>query len=100
MLQYNIIDILKLTTIQKSLKTLPSISMRMERMEGKFGNIIINDAYTLDEKSLEIGISYLNAISGPKRKVLIIGPHENSHFSNEIVTLLNSLSDFTIVLIG
>lgn len=86
--------------LKDSLKTLPTISMRMERMEGKRGNVIINDAYTLDEKSLEIGINYLNTICGNKGKVLIIAPHENSHFSNEIVALLNSLTDFTIVLIG
>jgi alanine racemase len=86
--------------LKESLKNLPTISMRMERMEGKNGNVIINDAYTLDEKSLEIGINYLNTISGTKDKVLIIAPHENTHFSNEIVALLNSLSDFTIVLIG
>jgi alanine racemase len=91
---------LKELSLKESLINLPTISMRMERMEGKNGNVIINDAYTLDEKSLEIGINYLNTNSGTKDKVLIIAPHENSHFSNEIVALLNSLTDFIIVLIG
>tara|TARA_B100000809_G_C15124780_1_gene525748 strand:- start:601 stop:2874 length:2274 start_codon:yes stop_codon:yes gene_type:complete len=91
---------LKDPKLNESLKNIPTISMRMERMEGKNGNVIINDAYTLDEKSLEIGINYLNSNSGTKEKVLIIAPHENTHFSNDIVALLNSLSDFTIVLIG
>lgn len=101
-LVYKCAQALKLndTVLNNSLGTLPNISMRMERMEGKNGNIIINDSYTLDEISLEIGINYLNAIAGSKDKVLIIAPHENTHFSNEIITLLNSLSDLNIVLIG
>lgn len=86
--------------IKNILKTLPSISMRMEKMEGKNGNIIINDVYSLDEKSLEIGINYLNQISNTKKKVLIVGPHENSHFSNQMVKTLNSLTDIDVILIG
>ena len=88
--------------IKKSLSTLPSISMRMERMEGKNGNIIINDAYTLDEKSLEIGIRYLNQISKNKkhRKVLIISPLADYNFSEKTESLLNSDNIDDIYLIG
>lgn len=38
---------------------LPAISMRLEKMIGKNGNILINDVYNLDQKSLEIGLHYL-----------------------------------------
>jgi len=86
--------------IKNALKTLPSISMRMEKMQGKNGNLIINDAYSLDEKSLEIGINYLNQISKNKQKILIIGSHKNSHFSNQMVNTLNALSDIDVILIG
>jgi alanine racemase len=44
--------------IGEQLRRLPSISMRLEKMIGKNGNILINDVYNLDQKSLEIGIQY------------------------------------------
>lgn len=53
-------DILGISTerIGEQLRRLPSISMRLEKMIGKNGNILINDVYNLDQKSLEIGIQY------------------------------------------
>jgi alanine racemase len=53
-------DLLGISTerIEEQLHRLPSISMRLEKMIGKNGNILINDVYNLDQKSLEIGIQY------------------------------------------
>lgn len=47
--------------IVDKLKTLPSISMRLEKIKGNQGNLIINDAYSLDEQSLEMGLRFLSA---------------------------------------
>ena len=60
--------------IKQALKSLPEISMRMERMEGNRNNIIINDTYTFDEKGLEIGLQYLNDNKKNRKKVVILAP--------------------------
>jgi len=88
--------------ILNQLAKLPPISMRMERMEGVNGNVIINDAYTLDDKSLEIGVNYLNNISeGSKRtKIIIIAPKEGTVLSNNSIKLLNSEAIDKVILIG
>ena len=80
--------------------TLPKISMRLEKMEGKNNNIIINDAYSLDEKSLEIGLQFLNSIDKTKHKVLFIAPDTDFVFSPQIINLLNSSLVDEMVLIG
>ena len=88
--------------IETGLSTLPSISMRLEKMEGKNGNTILNDAYSLDDKSLEIGINYLSQISvkNDRKKVVIIAPHQNKKLSQKMVDILNSQTVDEVILIG
>jgi len=88
--------------VLKQLTKLPPISMRMERMQGVNGNIIINDVYTLDDKSLEIGVNYLNKISerNKRTKIIIIAPKEGTTLSNSSIELLNSEAIDKIILIG
>ena len=88
--------------LRKQLANLPAISMRMERMQGKNGNIIINDAYTLDEKTLEISINYLNTLSekNNRNRVVIIAPKKGTELSKNSIELLNSDAIDSVVLIG
>ncbi len=88
-----------LSLIEK-MSTLPKISMRLEKMEGKNNNIIINDAYSLDETSLEIGLQFLKTEAKNKHKVLFIAPSSNFEFTNRILTTLNSDLVDEIVFIG
>jgi alanine racemase len=80
--------------------SLPKISMRLEKMQGKNNNIIINDAYSLDETSLEIGLQYLKSEAKNKHKVLFIAPSINFKLTNNIITTLNSNFVDEIVFIG
>lgn len=93
---------IKESIIAKQLKSLPTISMRMERMQGKNGNIIINDAYTFNDKSLEIGINYLNQLSEntERTKIVIIAPRKNVDLSVDSIALLNSNAVDKVILIG
>ncbi len=84
----------------EKMSTLPKISMRLEKMEGKNNNIIINDAYSLDQKSLEIGLQFLNSIDKTKHKVLFIAPDTSFMFSHQTINLLNSSLVDEVVLIG
>jgi len=90
------------STIRKQLAILPTISMRMERMQGKNGNVIINDAYTFNEKSLEIGINYLNQLSenNDRTKIVIIAPRKNVVLTTDSIALLNSNAIDKVILIG
>lgn len=83
-------------------RTLPTVSMRLERMQGVNGNVIINDAYTLDDSALEIGISYLNKVSekNTRDRVVIIASRNDVGLSAESIALLNSNAVDKIVLIG
>lgn len=58
--------------IQAKFETLPTISMRLEQIEGKSNCLLINDAYTSDLAALEIALRHLNQVAQEKRKVLIL----------------------------
>lgn len=75
--------------LQKQLKSLPTISMRLEKISGKNDNLLINDVYSLDEKSLEIGVQYLNANKDGKSTAVFIA--EDSSTVNASTTLLTAL---------
>jgi len=80
--------------------TLPKISMRLEKMEGKNNNTIINDAYSLDETSLEIGLQHLKSEAKNKHKVLFIAHSPNFKITNTVLTTLNSNLVDEIISIG
>lgn len=83
---------LDLPTIQKGILHLPVISMRLEKINGKANNLLINDAYNLDEKSLEIGVQFLNVNADGKRRTIFLA--ENPNQINAQTTLLHSLQKF------
>ncbi|MFD1553763.1 alanine racemase [Putridiphycobacter roseus] len=79
---------LNTTQIDRALLTLPTISMRMEKMEGVNGNILINDAYTFDERGLEIGLKTLLLNTQNRSRVLVLAPdlqYEVQKSLNEII---------------
>ena len=80
---------LDLPTIQAGLLSLPVISMRLEKINGKANNLLINDAYNLDEKSLEIAVQFLNINAEGKERVLFLA--ENPKQINAETTILHSL---------
>jgi alanine racemase len=84
----------------EKMPNLPKISMRLEKMEGKNNNTIINDAYSLDDTSLEIGLKFLNDAGKNKHKVLFIAPINNYKFSPNCLKAINSNWVDEIVLIG
>jgi len=77
--------------IKNQLSDLPVIAMRLEKINGRNNNLLINDAYSLDEKSLEIGLQYLQLNKGNgKSMVLFIA--EDIDKTDEKTTLLPVLA--------
>ena len=75
--------------IQQQILSLPTISMRLEKLKGRKGNLLINDAYSIDKKSLEIGIQYLNANKEHDYTVLFIA--EDRTKDNSVLPVLKRL---------
>lgn len=75
------------TIIQAKLTTLPTLSMRLEKIEGKDQNLLISDVYNLDEKSLEIGLQFLHTTKGHRKYVFLA---EDQRTTNSETTLLPS----------
>jgi alanine racemase len=57
---------------KEKLVTLPSISMRLEQIEGRNNCTLLNDAYTADMAALEIALRYLDEVATNRKKVLIL----------------------------
>jgi alanine racemase len=96
---------LDIATIREGLLHLPVISMRLEKINGKANNLLINDAYNLDAKSLEIAVQFLNVNAEGKKRTIFLA--ENSNQINAETTLLHALQKFiaqikidTVVYIG
>ena len=81
-----------LATIQERLEHLPVISMRLEIISGNSNNLLINDAYNLDEKSLEIGVQFLEANAEDKKRTIFIA--ENRAHVDQKSTLLHALQKY------
>jgi alanine racemase len=72
-------------------------------MEGRNGNTLINDAYNLDEKSLEIGLQFLTQNHYEEPRVLIIsevGINQNESVLNRLEDKLKFLGIEQIIYIG
>lgn len=77
--------------IQHRIKSIPSISMRLEKMNGKQGNILINDAYNLDEKSLEIGLQFLASNRDNRETVLFLAEHAKTGSAGTLLPVLGDM---------
>lgn len=82
---------LTLDTISKRIKNLPIISMRLEKIKGRNNNLLINDAYSIDAKSLEIGLKYLSVHKEHQNTVLFIAEDESRESS--LLPVLGSMLD-------
>jgi len=85
------------SVIAGGLATLPSISMRMERMEGTNGCVLINDTYTFDEKGLEIALKAIEADQIQKSKILVLAPEVNYQPSKDFINIIESSQISTLV---
>ena len=75
--------------IEKRMKSLPIISMRLEKIKGNNNNLIINDAYSIDEQSLEMGLRFLATNKGAKKAVVFLG--EDAKLADKDNSLLNMI---------
>ncbi len=64
---------LSVDEIKEGLKTLKLTKMRMEMVEGKKGEKIINDAYNASPTSMKAAIQLLSELEGFHSKILILG---------------------------
>ncbi len=64
--------------IQSKINELPIISMRLEKIEGKEQNVLISDVYNLDEKSLEIGLQFLQTTAKNREKYVFLAEDETT----------------------
>jgi alanine racemase len=58
--------------INKGLKKLGAIEMRLEMKEGIHDSLLINDSYNSDLESLRLALHFLEAHSGEREKILIL----------------------------
>lgn len=73
-------------------KKLQALEMRLELKEGINGNQIINDAYSSDLMSLDIGLNFLNQQSNDLEKVLILSDITQSYKNEkELFLSINKL---------
>ena len=79
------------------LKNLPGLSMRLERMEGANGNILINDTYTFDELGLEIGLHKLKVNANQLSKVLVLAPETNYKPSPHLMDIIKGNNIETLI---
>ncbi|MFK8044983.1 MAG: alanine racemase [Crocinitomicaceae bacterium] len=83
--------------IANGLATLPSISMRMEKMEGMNGCVLINDTYTFDEKGLEIALKSIEANQIQKSKILVLAPELDYQPTKDFISIIESSQIDTLV---
>lgn len=75
------------------IKSLPRLAMRMETFEGRENSIIINDTYNLDLDAMEFSLEYQLAISGGKKRIVLVGlDEENKHKEKDLIQLLKKFN--------
>ena len=88
--------------IEKELKQLNRIQMRLETKAGKYGSTIINDAYSSDLQSLENAILYLKQTQVENPLIILSDLEENQAAEilyPKVAEILNSI-DHTLIAIG
>lgn len=94
---------LKDTELTEKMRTLPTISMRLEQVQGSNNCLLLNDAYTADFAALEIALRHLTQIAAGRKKVLILNLSEQQLALNEndaLADLIYTASLNEIVFIG
>lgn len=89
--------------VQSKLESLPQIAMRMEVIQGKNENLIVNDSYALD--SFPEALAFLNDSAQKRKKYVFVGLTETNtdtaKFHQEIAQNLTEtevyfISDYTV----
>lgn len=87
--------------IQERINDLSPLALRLEMVNGKDNNIIINDSYSITIDSLAIAIDYLQTQSGNNPKVLILSDVPDYNYnSNELASLINKGAFEQVISVG
>ena len=91
--------------LEKRVKTLQKLEMRLEEIDGFQNNKIINDSYTSDIDSLQVALQFLGQQGQNRPKVLILSEiYENDFLQNTIYEKIAHLLEATdleeIVFVG
>ncbi len=103
-ISFLILDNWSIEEIQTQINQLSSISKRLEIKEGLNNCLLINDSYSLDMSSMNLGLEYLDQYSRNMSKVLFLSGFEQQKNKSElyksISALLKSHKLFKLILIG
>jgi len=78
--------------IEQKAKALKPLAMRLEMKPGQHGITLVNDSYSADFNSLEVGLNYLHKVSGNQEKTLILSEFDQQEIDSDVfVKRLSSL---------
>lgn len=79
-------------------KTLPQLALRMEFLEGKNKNTLINDSYNIDIEGLKQAVYYLHSLGKDKTKIAVIALSKDDFtLKNELEQIIKNASISTIL---
>ncbi len=85
--------------IQFKLNILPEVIMRMETVDGKNNNTLINDAYNMDMDGLEQALIQQKEVAGDRKRVVVLAFNETFNGDlTEIHTQLNRFNPHQVLL--
>lgn len=88
--------------IEKDLKSLDRIQMRLETKDGKWGSTLINDAYSSDLQSLENAVQYLQQSQAENPIIILSDLEENQSpelLYPKVAKILNAI-EHTLITVG
>ena len=88
---YLILDNWDEQEIQYSISTLSAISNRLEIREGLNNSLIINDSYSLDLASIQLGMDFQEQYSQDLKKVLILSDFDQQKDKNALFRKVGNL---------
>jgi alanine racemase len=74
---------MKTSAIQKGLSTLQNLAMRLEQKEGINGCILINDSYSLDFKSLQLALQFVDQQNHQLPRTIMLTDFAEQKSTNE-----------------
>lgn len=93
---------LDITSVEKDLRLLDRLQMRMETKAGRWNSTLINDAYNSDLQSLNNAVQYLKQIKA-KKPLIILSDLEDNQSDDllylKVAEILNRM-DHTLITVG
>lgn len=86
--------------IQQSTLNFESIPMRMRKIEGRNGNIIIDDSYVADLDSLEASLDYLYQNKGNRKTMVILSSVNKSYNPEALISTIQRQNIDELIFIG